>query len=163
MAPGKRFPSVPGYGIIPPKRLRGKMAVLRRLIIAVAILVAAPLNAQTADSTQFELGRRYTQWLYEGQVDSLYSKFSPEMRAAIPTVQAFSDMRMQIQTQAGAETGVVSERILDPTPAPGMTVYVRTARFANAPMNINVTVVTDAAGIIHGFSVRPAPPENPID
>jgi hypothetical protein len=139
------------------------MAVLRRWILAAAIVVAAPLNAQAADSSQFELGRRYTQWLYEGQVDSLYSKFSPEMRQAIPTVQAFSEMRMQIQTQAGAETGVVSERILDPSTAPGMIVYVRTARFANAPMNVNVTVVTDAAGIIHGFSVRPAPPENPTE
>lgn len=139
------------------------MAVLRRWIIAVAVLVAAPLHAQAADSTRYELGRRYTQWLYEGQVDSLYARFSPEMRQAIPTAQAFSDMRMQIQTQAGAETGVVSERILDPSPAPGMTVYVRTATFANAPMNVNVTIVTDAAGMIHGFSVRPAPPENPTE
>ncbi|WP_420125291.1 hypothetical protein [Longimicrobium sp.] len=139
------------------------MAVLRRWIIAVAILVAAPLNAQTADSSQMELGRRYTQWLYEGQTDSLFTRFSPEMRQAIPTAEAFAGMRTQVQTQLGAETEVVSERILDPTPAPGMTVYVRTARFANAPMNVNVTIVTDAEGIIHGFSVRPAPPENPTE
>jgi hypothetical protein len=139
------------------------MAVLRRWIIAAAIMVAAPLHAQAADSTQLELGRRYTQWLYEGQVDSLYARFSPEMRQALPTVQAFSDMRAQIRTQAGDETEVLSERILDPSVAPGMIVYVRTARFANAPMNVNVTVITDAAGIIHGFSVRPAPPENPTE
>lgn len=135
------------------------MAVLRRLIMAAAIVVAAPLHAQAADSARFELGRRYTQWLYQAQVDSLWSRFSPEMRQAVPSPAALDEMRTAIQTQAGDETEVVSERILDPSPAAGMTVYVRTARFDVAPMNVNVTVVTDSSGIIHGFSVRPAPPQ----
>jgi hypothetical protein len=140
------------------------MAVLRRWIIAAAIVVAAPLNAQAADSSQFELGRRYTQWLYAGQTDSLWAKFSPEMREAIPNAQVLEEMRLQIQAQAGTETEVVSERIVDPSPEPGLTVYVRTARYSTAPMNINVTVVTDATGTIQGFSVRPQrqqPPATP--
>ena len=139
------------------------MAGLRRWIIAAAIVVAAPLQAQTADPAQMELGRRYTQWLYEGQVDSLWARFSPEMRQAIPSAAALEQMRVQIQAQAGDETELLSERIMDPSPEPGMTVYVRTARFANVPMNVNVTVVTDASGTIQGLSVRPAqapaPPE----
>jgi hypothetical protein len=139
------------------------MAVLRRWILAAAIVFAAPLHAQAADSPEIQLGRRYTQWLYEGQVDSMYAKFSPEMRQAIPTVQALSDLRAQIQAQAGTETEVLSERILDPSPAPGMTVYVRTARFANAPMNVDVTVITDASGTIQGFSVRPQRQPNPTE
>ncbi|HYR08094.1 MAG TPA: hypothetical protein VEQ60_10005 [Longimicrobium sp.] len=139
------------------------MAVLRRWLIAAAIMVAAPLNAQAADSPQLELGRRYTQWLYTGQVDSLWARFSPEMRQAIPTAQALSEMRAQIQSQAGDETEVLSERILDPSPEPGMTVYVRTARFSKAPMNVNVTVVTDATGTIQGLSVRAARPPNPTE
>lgn len=132
------------------------MAGLRRWIIAAAIVVAAPLQAQTADPAQMELGRRYTQWLYEGQVDSLWARFSPEMRQAIPSAAALEQMRVQIQAQAGDETELLSERIMDPSPEPGMTVYVRTARFANVPMNVNVTVVTDASGTIQGLSVRPA-------
>jgi hypothetical protein len=139
------------------------MAVLRRWIIAAAIMVAAPLNAQAADSAQLELGRRYTQWLYTGQADSLWARFSPEMRQAIPTAQALSEMRAQIQNQAGDETEIVSERIMDPPPEPGLTVYVRTARFSKAPMNVNVTVITDSAGIIQGLSVRPARPPNPTE
>jgi hypothetical protein len=139
------------------------MAVLRRWIIAAAIVVAAPLHAQAADSAQFELGRRYTTWLYEGQVDSMWARFSPEMRQAIPTAQVLSDMRMQIQGQAGTETEVVSERIVDPSPQPGLTVYVRTARFSLAPMLIDVTVVTDEAGTIQGFSVRPQRQPNPTE
>ena len=72
------------------------MAVLRRWILAAAVVFAAPLHAQAADSPEIELGRHYTQWLYEGQVDSLWAKFSPEMRQAIPTPQALSDMRAPI-------------------------------------------------------------------
>jgi hypothetical protein len=149
------------FRIIPPQHVRGKMAGLRGWILAAAIMVAAPLQAQAADSSQFQPGRRYTQWLYTGQVDSLWSRFSPEMRQAIPTPAALDEMRTQIQTQAGDETEVVSERILDPSPAPGLTVYVRTARFDAAPMNVNVTIATDAAGITQGMSVRPAREPSP--
>ena len=137
------------------------MAVLRRWILAAAIVVAAPLQAQTADSAQMALGRRYTQWMYEGQADSLWSKFSPEMRQAIPSAQDLEAMRQQIHGQIGDETEVVSERIVEPASQPGLIVYVRTARFANAPMEINVTVATDASGMIQGLSVRPAPPPQP--
>ena len=131
------------------------MAVLRRWIIAAAIMVAAPLQAQAADSSQFELGRRYTQWLYEGQTDSLWAKFSPEMRAAVPTPEALAEMRQQIEAQAGTEVEVLQERIMDPSPEPGLTVYVRSARFSSAPMIVDVMVVTDATGTIQGLSVRP--------
>jgi hypothetical protein len=137
------------------------MAVLRRWILAAAIVVAAPLQAQTADSAQMEIGRRYTQWMYEGQADSLWSKFSPEMRQAIPSAQDLEGMRQQIHSQIGDETEVVSERIVEPASQPGLIVYVRTARFANAPMEINVTVATDASGMIQGLSVRPASPPQP--
>ncbi|HEX6369573.1 MAG TPA: hypothetical protein VF006_11705 [Longimicrobium sp.] len=140
------------------------MAVLRRWILAAAIVFAAPLQAQApADTTQFELGRRYTQWLYQGQADSLWGKFSPEMRQVVPSAQALAELRGQIQTQAGTETEVVSERILDPSPQPGLTVYVRTARFSNVPMLVDVMVATDAQGIIQGFSVRPQAPPNPTE
>ncbi|HEX5869839.1 MAG TPA: hypothetical protein VFY65_05480 [Longimicrobium sp.] len=141
------------------------MAVLRRWILAAAIVfAAAPLQAQApADSSQFELGRRYTQWLYQGQADSLWGKFSPEMRQAIPSAQAMTELRGQLQAQVGTETEVVSEHIMDPSPQPGLTVYVRTARFSTAPMLIEVMVATDAEGIIQGFTVRPQAPPNPTD
>lgn len=141
------------------------MAVLRRwMILAAAVAAAAPLHAQSGDPAQIEQGRRYTQWLYEGQVDSLWARFSPEMRQALPSAAALEQMRMQIHGQTGDETEVLSERILDPSPEPPYVVYVRAAHFANLPSTrINVTVVTDPAGTIYGLSVRPAqaaaPPE----
>jgi murein DD-endopeptidase MepM/ murein hydrolase activator NlpD len=129
-------------------------------MVVAALACAAPLSAQ-ADSARMELGRRYTQWLYAGQTDSLWAMFSPQMRQVVPSAQAMAGMGQQMQTQLGAETEVLSERVLDPSPAPGITVYIRSARYANAPVTLDVTVVTDSAGIIHGFSVRPPAPREP--
>lgn len=126
--------------------------------LAITLGVGAPLAAQQADDPRMETGRRYTRWLYEGRVDSLYARLGPQMRGVIPTEQAFAGMQQQIQGQLGAELEVVGERIMDPAPAPGITVYVRTVRFANAPMAFDVTVATDSAGTIHGLGVRPQGP-----
>ena len=124
--------------------------------LALAVLgLASPARAQQGDDPRMATGRRYTQWLYEGRADSLFARFGPQMRAAIPTLEAFAGMQQQIQAGLGAETEVLSERIVDPPPVPGMTVYVRSARFANAPMVLDVTVATDSAGTIHGLLVRP--------
>jgi len=127
--------------------------------LAAAALAAAsisvPAAAQQADSAGLAIGRRYTQWLYAGQVDSLFARFTPQMREAIPTVEAMAAMNQQIQAGLGAETEVVGERILDPSPAPGLSVYVRSARFANAVMVFDLVVAVDSAGAIHGLSVRP--------
>ena len=128
--------------------------------LALAVALAAPIEAQV-DDPRMEIGRRYTRWLYEGRVDSLFARFGPQMRGAIPTVEAFAGMQQQIQAQLGAETEVISERIVDPPPMPGLTVYVRSARFASAPMVLDVTVATDSAGTIHGLGVRPQGPTQP--
>lgn len=136
------------------------MAGVCRWMVVAVLAFAAPLSAQ-ADSARMELGRRYTQWLYVGQTDSLWALFSPQMRQVVPSAQAMAGMGRQMQAQLGAETEVLSERVLDPAQTQGLTVYVRSARYANAPVVLDVTVATDSAGIIHGFSVRPQPPREP--
>jgi murein DD-endopeptidase MepM/ murein hydrolase activator NlpD len=128
---------------------------MRLAAAALALAGAAPLAAQQADSTALARGRQYTQWLYAGQTDSLYARFSPQMRAAIPSVDALTSFQQRIQEQAGAETEVVRERIMDPSPAPGLDVYVRSVRFSNAPMVFDVVMAMDSAGVVQGFSVRP--------
>ncbi|HEX6369574.1 MAG TPA: M23 family metallopeptidase [Longimicrobium sp.] len=126
-------------------------------MVAAALMCAAPLPAQ-ADSARMELGRRYTQWLYAGQTDTLWALFSPEMRRVVPSAEAMAGMRRQIDAQIGTETEVLSERVVEPSP--GVTGYIRSARFSRVPMAIDITVVTDASGIIQGLGVRPqaAPP-----
>ncbi len=131
---------------------------MRIAAAALALAGAMPAAAQQADSVAMARGRQYTQWLYGGQADSLWARFGPRMRAAIPTAEALATFQQRIQQQAGAETEVVSERILDPPPLPGMQVYVRSARFINAPFVVDVTLAMDSAGTIQGLNVRPQPP-----
>lgn len=127
--------------------------------IAAAVLAVAagtvPAAAQQPDSARFARGRQYTQWVHEGRADTLWALFSPRMREAIPTVDAMRAMQQQIEGQLGAETEVVSERILDPSPAPGLEVYVRSSRFTNAPMVLDLVIALDSAGMIHGLTLRP--------
>ena len=128
---------------------------MRLAAVPLALAGAAPVAAQQADSVAIARGRQYTQWLYAGQTDSLYARFSPQMRAAIPTVDALTSFQQRIQEQLGGETEVVRERIVDPSPAPGLDVYVRNARFSSVTMVVDVVMAMDSAGTIQGFSVRP--------
>lgn len=131
---------------------------MRMAAAALALAGAVPAAAQQADSVAMVRGRQYAQWLYAGQADSLWARFSPQMRAAIPTAEALATFQQRMQQQAGGETEVVSERIVDPPPVPGTAVYVRSARFSNAPFVVDVTLVMDSVGTIQGLNVRPQQP-----
>lgn len=141
--------------------MRAAAVVLTGSAMLMGAMVAgpAPLAAQTADNAGMARGRQYTQWLYGGRADSLWARFSPQMRSIIPSVEDMAAMQVQILAQTGAETEVVQERILDPSPSPGLVVYVRSARFANAPVVLDLTIVMDSAGSIHGLTLRP--PQGP--
>lgn len=134
-----------------------------RVAAAALALAAGPVcaAAQQADSAALMRGRQYAQWLYEGRADTLWALFSPQMRAAIPSADALRAMQQQIQAQTGAETEVLGDRILDPPPAPGFVGYVRSARFAAAPMVLDLTLVMDSAGTIHGLNLRPQQTREP--
>jgi hypothetical protein len=122
---------------------------------AVVVAGALPAAAQQADSARFARGREYTRWVLEGRADTLWALFSPQMRAGIPTVEAMAAMQQQIQGQVGTETEVVSERMVDPPPAPGLEVYVRSSRFSNAPMVLDLVIALDSAGMIHSLTLQP--------
>lgn len=128
---------------------------MRGAAAALALAGAVPAAAQQADSVALARGRQYTHWLYAGQLDSLYARFSPDMRAAIPSVDQLTAFQQRIQEQAGMEAEVLRERIVDPSPAPDLDVYVRSVRFSNAPMLFDVVFAMDSAGTVQGFSVRP--------
>ncbi len=129
---------------------------MRCAAAALAVVAGSvPAAAQQADDARLARGRQYAQWVLETRADTLWALFSPQMRAAIPTVDAMRAMNQQIQAQVGTETEVVSERMLDPSPAPGLDVYVRSSRFSNAPMVLDMVIALDSAGLIHGLTLRP--------
>ena len=113
-----------------------RLAMAAMLIVSSAELAAA----QQADSARFAAGRRVTQWIYTGQADSIYARLSPRMRQVVPDAQSLAAQNEQIVAQLGTEAEVVGERVVDPAPAPGITVYVRSVRFSRAPIVIDVKI-----------------------
>ena len=116
----------------------------------------APAEAMPGSTASFEQGRAYSAMFYAGRFDSLWAKFSPQMKAAmkndVATLRAF---QAQVIGQLGAEKEVVTEEI---KPSGEYALYVRTIRMVKAPAQRFVmqwAVTKD--GTIGGFLVQPAP------
>jgi murein DD-endopeptidase MepM/ murein hydrolase activator NlpD len=103
-----------------------------------------------------DLGRRYTEWFYAGEMDRLWQRFSPEMRKLFASAEQVRAFRQQVLVQVGQEQEVLDERV---TSEGGNQIYVRTARFSGTPQPIVVTWGLAGDGAILGFSVRPQPHE----
>ncbi|HEX8395514.1 MAG TPA: M23 family metallopeptidase [Longimicrobium sp.] len=131
-----------------PTRIRYALAAA-----AFALLCGAPVTAQQQDTARMQTGRRYTQWMYASRMDSLYSRLGPQMLARIGSLEQFTAFRSGMDAQLGTETELMSEELMPS--APHLTAYRRTARFSRAPVPVQVTIVTDSAGTIHGFGVAP--------
>ena len=118
---------------------------------------AAP-GAQVAPTiASLEPGRVYTGQFLAGETDSLWARFTPQMKAAmkgnVATLKAF---RSQVVAQLGTEKELLTEDVL---PAPGdYSLYVRTVRMDKLPtQRFVIQWATTKDGTIGGFEVKPAP------
>jgi hypothetical protein len=148
-------------------------------LAALAILgaVAAPAGAQApavskdaptalakpaqlpADS--MDLGRRYTRWLYAGQVDSLVARHTADARA--DTARLAASLRSalaDLTARAGTETQVVEERFVTRN---GRRQYWRTARFSSFAEPVMVRWIILPSGEIMGLGMNPASQAPPVD
>jgi murein DD-endopeptidase MepM/ murein hydrolase activator NlpD len=125
-----------------------------RAFTAAALLCGAPLAAQEGDMARMETGRRYARWFLEGNTDTLWARFTPRMRQAVPTAARLAAFRAQFLGEVGAEAEVASESARREGE---LTVYARVSRFAAAPNPFRITVTTDGEGKVAGFLVRPEP------
>lgn len=100
-----------------------------------------------------EIGRTYTAWFYEGRVDPLWARLSPELQGAFGGREGLRAFRQEVQRQAGTERSVSEERLI---PWLGSTLYSRTASFDRtaAPMLVQWYVRPDGQAV--GFLVAPA-------
>lgn len=151
---------------------------MKHLVVAAALAVLAPAShaqapAVTKDAPaararparlpadSMELGRRYTRWLYTGQVDSLVAHHAAEARA--DTARLTSVLRSalaDLTARAGTETEVVEERFVTRN---GQRQYWRTARFSGYGEPIMVRWVILPTGEIMGLGTNPASQAPPID
>lgn len=127
-----------------------------------ATAAAAPAPAPTVHpkvGNEMELGRKYTQWLYTGQFDSLFVHMKEEMRSEMGSPDDMAGQFDQFTAQVGDETGVVDEKVVM---RKGNPQYWRTAEFSMAPEPIMIRWVI-VNGEIWGIGINPASQAPEID
>jgi hypothetical protein len=125
----------------------------RRLIAAAAAcLWAAPLAAQqpATDADFIALGRKYTEWFYAGQGDSLFAHLLPGGKIASPAEIVAG--RDQMTARVGSEVKVLEEKL---NRRKGRRQYWREARFDNLEEPMVVRFLFDDAGAIAGVGLGP--------
>jgi hypothetical protein len=73
-----------------------------------ALLTTAAQDAG-ADPALMRTGRTYTQRFHERKVDSLWARFTPEMRAVIPGPEQLAAFRAEVEGDLGSEAEVMIE------------------------------------------------------
>ncbi len=130
----------------------------RPLLVAALLALPAAAAAQTqsadltADPTSLLWGRQFTEWFYDGQADSLFSRFDDEMQKGL-SKEDLIKFRDQVAVQAGAETEVLSEEVKEKD---GFFNYHREIHVANAGETVVVVYWTiDKDKKIAGFFIKP--------
>lgn len=119
---------------------------------------AQPVAAEAplSDERVIELGQRYADLVYAGDIEALWQHFDPEMKAEVGSADAFAGTIDQIFAQTGPETMIVDEEVVDPR-SEDIRVYQRRARYANmGGMDAYLIIALRPDGSIAGLFVRPA-------
>lgn len=133
---------------------------VRALALALATASFACAGDTPPDTSPMALGQTYTDWFYNGRVDELWGRFTPELQSAFGARDSLRVYRERTVGELGPETGAPREAISEN----GRTlVYARVSDFERAPDPMLLEWAIDSAGAISGFVLRPAPPESGAD
>jgi hypothetical protein len=105
-----------------------------------------------------QFGRIYTGWLYDGAIERLWARSSPEARSAFGRIERLRAFSREIGADLGHEMAVLEERVV---PWPRSAIYNRTVRLSRATEPWWVQWRLDAAGTVQGLLVQPAPTPAP--
>lgn len=125
---------------------------------AAAAARPAPPAALPADS--FDLARKYTQWFYTQQVDSLVAHHSPEGQKDAGLPARLVNSNKELASRAGKELWVTDERFITRN---GQRQYWRTATFSGFSEPVLVRWVMNSKGEITGLGLGPKSDAPPID
>jgi hypothetical protein len=100
----------------------------------------------------FERVRAYTEQFYRGDLEKLYERFSPEMRATLP-LERLRALRAQIAERYGKEVAVLGE---DSQVKGEYRGFVRWARFDRYDGVMEVQWILRKDDSVAGLFVRPA-------
>lgn len=133
---------------------------MRRFVLpaaVLAVLLAAPAAAQSSApltrDDSLNVGRKYVQWVYEAQLDSLWDRFDEQMRGALGSKDGLQQQIDQIGINFGGEMEVLEETV---TARDGNLVYTREVKFDARPDEPAVWMFAIAPdGMIKGAGMRP--------
>ena len=125
--------------------------------LALLALLGAPAAAVAQDGAHLppdsmELGRKYIEWWFGAEVDSLRSVMTPDMQERWTEELTLERMDM-VAEQIGFPTDVVEEKYVMRN---GMPQYWYTAEFDNADEPFMIRWVITPEGKIDGVGLNPA-------
>jgi ABC-type sulfate transport system substrate-binding protein len=120
---------------------------------------ARPKPAQLPKDSM-ELARKYTNWLYMNQSDSLVAHSDSVVRAQPEQKGTYEQRSLTVAERAGDEVKVLDEKFITRN---GTRQYWRTATFTNAPEPILIRWVMSAKGEILAIGLGPASQAPPVD
>ena len=129
---------------------------MRKMVLIPALAILACTAARKTEPV-LEQGRLYTSWLFGGQFEQLYAKFSPEMQRTFPSVAELASFVSRTTRDLGAERGTPSEQV---TSVGETRVYSRTASFERADRPVEVQWTVNPTGQVTGLLVHPVPPDS---
>jgi hypothetical protein len=125
------------------------------LAVVAAVMLAAPAAAQSAPVTRddsLNVGRKYVQWVYEFQVDSLWNAFEERLHGVIGSKERLQEELDRIAINFGIETAVIEETV---GAKDGNLFYTREVKFEARPEEPAIwTLSVGPDGALKGASVR---------
>jgi opacity protein-like surface antigen len=126
------------------------------LAAVAAVMLAPPAAAQSAPATRDDslaVGRKYVQWVYESQVDSLWDAFEERLHGVIGSKDRLQEELDRIALNFGVETEVIEETV---SAKDGNLVYTREVKFDARPDELAIWMLSVGPdGTLKGASVRP--------
>ena len=120
----------------------------------IATVEVSPAPKEAIDNKDaLRIGQRYTKDLYEGRLDGLARRFSPQMVRVLP-VGSFRSLQQQIVKDLGPEKEVVSEKAVGTM---GVWRYRRIVRFERVKEVLLVEWIFRVDGTIDGLRVGRPP------
>lgn len=130
---------------------------MRATCALVVGLMMAGCTGGDSDRSTLDLGRSYTQWMFAGDFDKLWARFTPEMQRTFATRADLEQFVGRTAQELGHEKGQASERT---STAAGTRVYSRTASFDRAPRPVEIQWSLAPDGRVTGMFVRPVPADS---
>lgn len=125
------------------------------LAAVAAAILAAPAVAQSAPATRddsLNVGRKYVQWVYEFQIDSLWNALEERVHGVLGSKDRLREELDRIALNFGIETAVIEETV---TATDGDLVYTREVMFEAQPDEPAVwRLAVGPDGALKGASVR---------